>query len=307
MRLALTATLLGTLGYLSVLSGLDAQTAEERRVQVNQHVVGVIAARRGGTMTELAEDLQVALGDDNLRIVPILGRGSIGNIEDLLYLRGVDLALVQSDVLNFYLQQGLESNISSKLRYVASLGPQKAHIVVRRDITSIDQLVGRTMNIGRTNSGSFLSCNLLLADLGIRVEPTNFGHKKALKLLKSGEIDAMFWMGGAPIPGLAGIEETDGLHLLEIPAERIRNDAYSPETLTTDEYPNLVRSPVQTVSVQTVLAAYNWKKGHPRYENVASFKDALVAKQAELQKNDYHPTWQQLDMNADISGWRRFE
>jgi TRAP transporter TAXI family solute receptor len=307
MHHLMTIILLLAIGWFQHIPTAKAQTPEQRRAMVNDSVVGIIAARRQGTMTELAEDLRDTLESDDLRIVPLLGRGSIGNVQDLLFLRGVDLALVQSDVLNFYLDQGIEPNIDSKIRYLATIGPQKAHLLTRLDINSIEQLNGKRVNIGRENTGSFMSASLLLQALGLQVQPLNYGHKKALNLLKSGEIDAMFRMGGAPIPGMLEAKVEDGIHLIDIPADRVASSAYQPTTLTPESYPELVRAPVQSVKVQTLLASYNWPKGHPRYDNVAKFNDALVSNQDELRSGDYHPAWQELSVDGTVSGWRKFE
>lgn len=295
-----------TIGWLAQ-GQADAQTAEQRRTMVNSPVVGIIAARRQGTMAELAEDLRETLEGDDLRIVPILGRGSIGNVQDLLFLRGVDLALVQSDVMDFYLEQGIEPNIASKVRYLATVGPQKAHLLVREGITSIDQLNGLRVNIGRENTGSFLSASLLLQALGVQVQATNHGHKKAFKLLKAGEIDAMFRMGGAPIPGMLEVMAEDGVRLIDIPADRLSTSAYQPTTLTSDDYPDLVPASVQSVKVKTLLASYNWPKDPPRYVNVAKFNDALIKGQDDLRSGDYHAAWQALSVDGTVSGWQKFE
>lgn len=307
MHHILALVILLAIGWFHHVPVAEAQTVEQRRAMVNDTVVGIVAARRQGTMTELAEDLRDTLEGDDLRIVPILGRGSIGNVQDLLFLRGVDLALVQSDVLNFYLEQGIEPNIGSKIRYLATIGPQKAHLLTRPDITSIDQLNGRRVNIGRENTGSFMSASLLIQELGLSVQPSNHGHKKALKLLKAGEIDAMFRMGGAPIPGMLNVKAEDGVHLIDIPADRISNDAYQPTILTPVDYPDLVRASVQSVEVKTLLASYNWPKDHPRYVNVARFNDALINRQDELKSGDYHAAWQELSIDGAASGWRKFE
>ena len=42
------------------------------------------------------------LDDNDLRVVAVLGRGSQQNIRDLRFLRGIDAAIVQSDVLEHF-------------------------------------------------------------------------------------------------------------------------------------------------------------------------------------------------------------
>ncbi len=88
---ALTAALLA-------LTGATAQTPPK---QPPQAVAGVIAGGLDGTYIRIAADLAVVLDDPRLRVLPIIGKGSVQNIDDLLHLRGVDIAIVQSDVLAF--------------------------------------------------------------------------------------------------------------------------------------------------------------------------------------------------------------
>ncbi len=77
-----------------------AQQGSSAVAKANANVVGVISGGLDGTYTRFAADLAAVLDDiDGLRIVPMIGKGSFQNLSDLLYMRGVDVAIVQSDVL----------------------------------------------------------------------------------------------------------------------------------------------------------------------------------------------------------------
>ena len=91
------AALFSLATILVVTAGPVLAQAHSDRVQAaNNDTVSVISGGIGGTYIRIAADLQAELDDiDNLRILPIVGKGSIKNIEDLLYLRGVDIAIVQ--------------------------------------------------------------------------------------------------------------------------------------------------------------------------------------------------------------------
>ena len=39
-------------------------------------------------------------GLEGLRVIPVVGRGSVSNINDLLFVKEIDLAVVQQDVLD---------------------------------------------------------------------------------------------------------------------------------------------------------------------------------------------------------------
>ena len=103
-----------------------------QRDLVNGGVVGVISGGVTGTYIRIAADLANALDDGyELRVLPIIGKGSVRNIEDLLLLRGVDVAIVQSDVLDFYKRAELVPNIEDRLRYIAKLYNEEVHVLAR--------------------------------------------------------------------------------------------------------------------------------------------------------------------------------
>src|SRR5215471_18137524 len=69
------------------------------RERKNNAVVGVAGGLLSGTYMKFADELAPVLDDgDKLRVLPIVTYGAASNLEDLLYLRGVDVAITQSDV-----------------------------------------------------------------------------------------------------------------------------------------------------------------------------------------------------------------
>lgn len=284
----------------------SAQTAADSRERVNAGVVGVVAAKRTGTMTVLADNMAAVLNEeDGLRVLPILGRGSLGNIEDLLYLRGVDIALTQGDVLDFYREFNIEENVNNKIGYIAALGKEEAHILARKEILSVDDLAGKKVNFGWSGSGSFMSASIIFDNLGLAVVATDYLHEEAMLKLKSGEIDALFWMGGGPIDPFTELSESDGLHLLPVPNERISASTYAPAQLTSELYPNLIPAgqTVETVEVSTVMAAYKWPHDHPRRKAVELFTKSLYSNVDALREDPYHAKWRSMDLAAQVPGW----
>jgi len=69
--------------------GTDAALKQRR----NAWTVGVAGGQLSGTYMTLADELAEVLDDgDNLRVIPITTYGAASNLDDLLYLRGVDVA-----------------------------------------------------------------------------------------------------------------------------------------------------------------------------------------------------------------------
>lgn len=301
-----------TLAFLSsalMSSPVQAQDVSTRRSEVNAPVVGILGAGINGQMTQMLWDIsRVASEDGEVRVLPILGGGSLSNINDLLYLRGVDGAMIQSDVLTFYKRIGVEDGLERKLKYVAPLGTQMAHLLAREDIKTIDDLAGKRVNFGRSTSGTVISAGNLFDELDLTVEAQNLSHRKALKAMRSGELDAMFWMTAPPADLLQSIEATEGFHLLSIPPERIKDESYQPVTLVRSVYENLTDQDVATVGVKTLLAVYNWPTGHERYSKVKKFADSFRARFEELKEAPYHPVFQTVDLTENVPGeWVRFE
>ncbi|NJO36789.1 MAG: substrate-binding domain-containing protein [Rhizobiales bacterium] len=277
--------------------------------EVNQGVVGVIAGNLDGTSMLAASDLATVLDDGNaLRVLPIQGKGSVQAITDLLYLRGIDLAIVQRDALEYSLRAGLHRNLENRIRYVSKLFDEEIHLAAGRDIGSIAELAGKTVNIGPPGSGTDLSASLILDALGVEVEIARDHHRLALQKLGAGEISAMFYVGGKPTPLLQSIKASDDLHLLPIDYTPELLELYLPASFDDSDYAGLMApgEKIDTLSVEAILAVYNWADDTSRYRRVARFFDAFFGHLGELQQPPQHPKWQDVSLEAELPGWRRF-
>src|SRR3954447_1864756 len=96
VRTAILAIMLTSAVTLSTYGQAPASAI----AQANSGTVGVVSGGVDGTYIRIATDLAAVLDEgDQLRILPIAGKGSLQNVADILYLRGIDLGIVQSDVL----------------------------------------------------------------------------------------------------------------------------------------------------------------------------------------------------------------
>ncbi len=126
-----------------------AQSPDVLRNRVNQGTVAIISGGVNGTYIRIASDLAAVLDKgDQLRILPIIGKGSVQNITDLLYLRGIDIGIVQSDVLSFIRKENLHPNIAQRIRYVTKLYNEEVHILAGKDIAQLADLAGKKRQRG---------------------------------------------------------------------------------------------------------------------------------------------------------------
>jgi uncharacterized protein len=282
---------------------------ENYRSRLNENVVTIMAASPSETDLTIATDIAQVVDDgDNLRVLPIVGRGVAQNVKDVLFLRGVDMGITQANVLKHYAKTGeLGENFIDQVVYVAKLFNEEVHVVVRSDVTDINQLKGKVVNLGTPGSGTAITGHLLLDDLGIQVQESHLNDADAIEKLKSGGIAAAVFMAGKPAPVMEWLKGSEGLKLLAIPYTKELEDAYYPAILTHDDYPDLIAKgrSVDSVSVCAVLVAFNWSKDNVRYRKVAKFIDAFFDKFDEFQKPPRHPKWREVNFAATLEGWHR--
>ena len=302
------SALLGLVLVLSPVS-LAAQTATDRRAEVNQGTVGIISGGVNGTYIQIASDLASVLDSgDQLRVLPIRGKGSVQNITDILFLRGIDIGIVQSDVLEFAKREQIYPSITNRIHYITKLYNEEVHVLARNDITDIADLAGQPVNVGISGSGTEMTASIVFDTLGIAVEEMNIDQADGLEKLKAGEIAAQVFVSGKPTSVFDDLSQQDGVHFLELPLSSPLLETYLPSRLTNADYPDLIapEQAVNTVAVGAVMAVYNWDQESFRYRKVSRFIDAFFSRFDEFQQTPRHPKWQEVSLTAQVPGWNRF-
>ena len=96
---------------------LPSEQAHKDRI--NAWTVGLAAGRLEGAPLQFAAELARVLDDgDNMRVLPIVTRGPFDNVYDLLYLRGVDAAIVYGDVLDHFKSKPEFANAWRRINYL---------------------------------------------------------------------------------------------------------------------------------------------------------------------------------------------
>lgn len=277
----------------------------------NLETIGIVSGSVTGTYARFAQDLSDVLDEEGqLRVLAILGKGSVQNIRDLLELKGVDLAIVQSDVLEDFRRSNRERRFEDRIAYITKLYNEEIHLIARKDILNINDLVGKTVNIGQDGSGTAMTASIILEKLGIEIETINMSNNEALEALKVGDIDAAFFVVGKPATYFREMTKQSGLHFVPIKPNQALADIYLDGSLKHADYPNLVpkNQHVDTLAVGAVLAVYRWRKGMERYNRVNSFINRFFNNIDVFQISDagYHRKWQEVDIRKDLVGWQRF-
>jgi uncharacterized protein len=306
MRIAiLTAVLLASLGVAAAQE--PRQTNQAWIDRTNQGTVGVVTGGVDGTYIRFGADLNNVLDDgDSLRVLTILGRGSVQNLGDLLFLRGVDVVFVQSDILAYSRQRKLYPGLDQGVQYITSLYREEVHVLARADIRDLTELQGKPVNVDLVGSGTAMTASVLFGSLGISPDFRNTDQTAALNKLLRGELAAMVYVVGQPARLFANVPANTGLHFLTIMPQKNLPEVYEPAVITSDRYPTLMETAIPTVGVRAVLAVYGWPNGSDRYKKVARFVTAFLAHFDELQRPPRHPKWLEVDITAELPGWKRF-
>src|SRR5262245_7041983 len=281
------------------------QTAERLTANTTTIMTGTIA----GTYVQFGADLASALDDgDNLRVLPIIGRGSVQGVADILFLKGVDLGIVRSDTLEYLEKKGYANNIKRQFAYITKLYNEEMHVLAPKSVNSLAELEGKTVAVDLPNGGTFVTSIIVFERLGIHPNFAYIEQRLAYEKLRKGEIDAMIWVQGKPSKFSTTVKD-ENFHLIPVDYAKPLQPDYLPAQLTSDDYPNLVPKGerVDTIAVPAVLAAYNWAPNTERYRRLARFVDAFFNKIATLQQPPFHPKWKEVALNAPLSGWSRFK
>jgi TRAP-type uncharacterized transport system substrate-binding protein len=282
-------------------------TYEQQQEKMNAWTVGLAAGLIEGAPLRLAAEMARVVDDGpNLHVLPIVTRGPTENLNSLLYLRGVDLAMINSDSLEEY-RIGFPT-IREHVNYLLKLFPSELHVFVRPEIQSLQDLAGKKVNFNTLGTAAAYSGPLIFSRLGIDVDKTFIPHPLALQQMRKGDIAAVVFITTKPVDAFLRGQWDPGFKFLPVAYDSKFEDYYLPATLESSEYPALIKQGerIATLSVPTVLVSYNWPVGSNRYQRVARFTDYLFSRVDKLQVAGFDPKWQTINLRATVPGLNRF-
>ena len=278
--------------------------------RLNGNTVSIVSGNPNGTYLSICYDISAVLDDgDDLRVLPIIGKGGGQNVKDILYLRGVDMGITQSNILRYFNETGeVGRNIENRMRYIARLYNEEMYVLVRQEYNTLQDLRGKTVNFSDIGSGTQTTSKLIFKDLKIPVKEVNMGQGDAIEALKKGEIDATILIAGKPAGAFAKLQPNPAYKLIPVPYTPELFEHYLPTKLGNDDYPNMIPKdqPIDTVAVSAVLAVFNWDPKTDRYRRVAKFTEAFFANFDKFLEKPRHPKWKEVNLAAELPGWTRF-
>ena len=286
-----------------------AETGETSKVQqINNWTLGLAGGLPEGTFIRFAAEIARNVNDPTeMRVLPVITQGATDNVKDLLYLKGIDVAITNADVLDYFKNQERIPNIEKRINFISEMVISEVHLVVRPEITSIKDLQGKKVSLGAKGAGQSTTGPIVFKRLGVTPEFVYVNNALALEQMKKGEIDAIVNNGAKPLDLLTKFKNDGNFKFLPIPIDRF-DEYYIPATLTNQDYPEFIKpgEKVETLGVQTVLAVYNWGRESDRYRRVQRFVERYFDLFEKLHVPPYHPKWKSVNLAANVPGWIRY-
>ncbi len=294
---------------------------EEKKRQTNDIAVSIVVSGLTCTCARFAEDMRNVVNDlrpDGIRILPVLGVGGLQNLSDVLFLKGIDMGVVDEDNLILLKKRDpqLYANIEQSVQYITKLYNSEFHVLARNDIKTFDDLRGKKVSFNLKDSQTEVTSEIIFDMLKIDVQRLNYDNDIALKKLRDGEISAMIILSGAPQAAMVKVRKEDGLHFLALDERSLPNHdlhpifaKYLPIELTHEEYPAVIPegSSVSTVGNRSLLITYAWPENSVRYNKIAKFVREFFGKIDQFHDGSRHPKWEEISLAAEMPGWTRFK
>ncbi len=194
-------------------------TYETKKRQLSDIAVTIVTSGITCTCARFAEDIRDVVNDlrpDGLRVLPVMGVGGLQTLDDVLFLKGIDMGVADEDNLRLLKKRDprLYADIEQRIRYITKLYNNEFHILARKDIQSIADLRGKKVSFNLKDSQTEVTADAIFEILKVQVERVNYDNNLAIKKLKDNEIQAMIVLSAAPQSALARLKKEDGVHLL---------------------------------------------------------------------------------------------
>lgn len=265
-----------------------------------------------GTYIQIGRDVAKLAENCGQTLNVVESAGSLENFIGVRNRRNTQFGIVQSDVLEYL--KTFEANdpeVQQAVKGVRIMFPlynEEVHVLARKDIAALKDLAGKKVAIGVKDSGTFLTASLILDILRIPAgERVALNADQALPKLMSGEIDALFYIAGAPT-ALFQSDAIDGskVHLLPI-TEAPLLATYTPSKITAGTY-SFMDKPVDLIAVKAVMMTYDYdvKKNAYHRDSCKAVSDisSLILNNMEELTEKGHPKWKDVDLTALPPGWQ---
>lgn len=282
-----------------------------RTTSAQEFEKNVLTGGPNGTYIQIGRDLAEVASACGLTYAIQESAGSLENFLGVRKRPNTQFGIVQSDVLEYLKtfasnDPGIARAIFG-VRIAFPLYNEEVHILASKDVQSLGDLNGKRVAVGVEDSGTFLTSSLVLDLAGVQpAERVTINATNSLDQLKAGNIDAFFYVAGAPTKlFLDDTIDAERFHLLTINDPTLAS-VYVPATIPAGTYP-FQAAATDVVAVKAVLMTYEYNRGKNEYHRqsckaVSDMSKLILTNFRQLQDVG-HPKWQSVDLNDVPPGW----
>jgi TRAP transporter TAXI family solute receptor len=243
-----------------------------------------------GSYFQIAQDIKNVAAKDQIDIQVMPSKGSIENLQ-LLGAGKVDLAIVQLDALRFVsdvLKKQKDFDLFDSIKVVLNLYPEEIHVLSNKsDIQTFYQLDGKRISVGTEGGGTAITAAVLLSvyDLNPTVSFDSFDD--AMKKMEQGNLDAVMFVGGAPVPFIGKLDSK--VHFVRLPANPALEEIYLRTNVGKSQY-SWAAADTETYAVPASIMGLDKRD----QKHAAEMQQLVLAilNSADYLKANGHPKWQ---------------
>lgn len=264
-----------------------------------------------GTYIQIGRDLAGLVAECGQTLNVIESAGSLENFMAVRTRSNTQFGIVQNDVLEYLKTYSADdpgvARAIQGVRIAFPLYDEEVHLLARSAIGSVADLAGKRVAIGVENSGTFLTASLVLDLTGTQpAERRKIAPADALPALKAGDIDAFFYVAGAPTALFAeGDIDGEAFHLVPITDDTLKS-VYDPVTIPANTYP-FQPEDVSGIAVKALLMTFEYRPQGNSYQRqsckaVSDLSHLILTRLPDLQQSG-HPKWKNVDLQDIPPGW----
>ena len=241
------------------------------------------------------------------RVLPVAGLGPIADARALMHMRGIDLAVLDADILVYGRLTGELQGIEARLAAVMKLADKTVYVVAAPGVDTLADLVHQKVLSVGAGSDAEVTARTVFSLLSIDAVLGATDQSTAGEALANGSAKAVVLVLAPGEPGLGRLPKDKGLHLLPAPDSAALDAVYSRTTITEADAPGLTpEGGVPVLKVASLLVTYAWRPNLYRYGSVQQFLQALPRVLTDLRKGGSAAFWLSADAHAVASGWQPY-
>ena len=242
-----------------------------------------------GSYFQIAQDIKNVAAKEGIDLQVVATKGSLENL-DLLSNGKADLAIVQLDALRFIsdvVKQDLNVDVFDKIKVVLNLYPEEIHILTnKKDIQTFYNLQGKRVSVGPPGGGTAVTAAVLFNIYDIKSTVSEEPFEDAIKKIDQGSLDAVIFVGGAPVPFIAKLDNR--FHFVRLPSSPILDQIYLRIALGKQQY-GWAGADTETYAVPAAVIGLD--KRDEKYVSQMQQLVLSVLNSSEYLNASGHPKW----------------